>query len=98
MASIEFRIEETTREGYIAWDAIESISGDRFPVNASVPYKAGTFPEITDYLMDRGIDFQVSYLDSGSDSLNDTTWEYVRGNHRVIVRDIPRAIFRIRVG
>ena len=98
MTDFEFKIEETKRNGYIAWDAIEISSGHRFPVNASVPYKAGTFPEITDHLKTLGASFTVAYLDSSRDSLSGTTWEYVRGNDRVIVHDIPRTIIRISSG
>jgi hypothetical protein len=98
MNEYEFRIEETSRNGYIAWDAIETKTGTRFPVNASIPYTAGTFPEITEYLESQGVEFLVSYLDSSRDSLNGTTWSYVRGSNKVTVHDIPRTIFRITIG
>jgi len=98
MSDFEFKIEETTRDGYIAWDAVDIKSKHHFPVNASEPYTAGTFPEITEYLRSQGGDFTVAYLDSDRDSLSGTTWTYLRGNDKVTVYDIPRTIFRLTVG
>lgn len=98
MSEFEFKIVETNRDGFIAWDAVDESTGDRFPVNASEPYTAGTFPEITAYLQQRGIDFTVVYLDSGRDSLSGTTWTYSRGNDKVIIHDIPRTIFKLTLG
>jgi hypothetical protein len=97
MSEFEFNIEEIKRDGYIAWDAVDAKTGDRFPVNASAPYTAGTFPEITEHLKSQGIEFQVAYLDSSKDSLAGTTWSYIRGGNKVTVHDIPRTIFRITV-
>ncbi|MEL1266063.1 hypothetical protein [Pseudoxanthomonas putridarboris] len=98
MSNFEFKIEEVTRDGYIAWDAVDAKAGIRFPVNASAPYTAGTFPEITDYLKSQGADFVVTYLDSSRDSLTGTTWVYTRGSDKVTVHDIPRTIIKITVG
>lgn len=95
MSEFEFKMEEAMRNGYIAWNAIDSRTGDRFQVNASAPYKAGTFPEITEHLRSQGVDFLVAYLDSHKDSLTGTTWSYVRGGNKVTVHDIPRTIFRL---
>ncbi|MRG99212.1 hypothetical protein GIY21_02800 [Xanthomonas sontii] len=97
MSDFEFRIVETKRNGYIAWDAIDAKTGNRFPVNAAEPYTAGTFPEITEYLKSQGAEFAVAYLDSCRDSLSGTTWSYSRGNDKVTVHDIPRTIFSITV-
>lgn len=99
MTVYEFRIEETKRDGYIAWDAIDEVSGDRFPVNEIEPYKAGTFPEITNHLKKKfGVNMEITYSGSLRDSLDGTTWTYNRSNDKVIVKDIPRTIFRIEVG
>jgi hypothetical protein len=98
MSDFEFKVVETKRDDYIAWDAIDAKTGDRFPVNAAEPYTAGTFPEITEYLKSQGVNFTVAYLDSGRDSLSGTTWTYSRGNDKVTVHDIPRTIFRLTVG
>lgn len=98
MSDFEFKVEETKRDGYIAWDAIDANTGNRFPVNASEPYTAGTFPEITEYLRSKGTNFTVAYVDSSRDSLTGTTWTYSRGNNKVTVHDIPRTIFRLIVG
>lgn len=98
MSDFEFKIVETKRDGYIAWDAINVKTGDRFPVNATEPYTAGTFPEITEHLKSQGTDFTVAYLDPGRDSLSGTTWTYSRGNAKVTVHDIPRTLFRLTVG
>lgn len=98
MSNFEFKIEETQRGGYIAWDAIDAKTGNRFPVNATQPYMAGTFPEITEYLKSQGTNFTVTYLDSGRDSLSGTTWTFSRGNDKVTVHDIPRTILRITGG
>jgi len=95
MSSYEFQIEEVKRDGYIAWDAIEITSGHRFPVNASEPYIAGNFPEISVYLGGRGHDLQVTYSELHKDSFNGTTWRYIRGGAEVVVHDIPRTIFSI---
>jgi hypothetical protein len=98
MTTYVYKIKETKRNGYIAWDAIDETSGDSFPVNAREPYKAGTFPEISDHLKDKyGVNFKVSYLNSSLDSLDDTTWTYKRDNGTVVVYDIPRTIFRMEV-
>lgn len=71
MSNFMFRVEEVTRDGFIAWDAVEECSGDRFPLNVNGSYDAGKFPEITDFLTSKyGINFDVSYCDNGSDSLN----------------------------
>lgn len=93
--SYEFQIEEVKRDGYIAWDAIEVASKTRFPVNASEPYAAGSFPEITAYLKEQIVDFQVAYSELHKDSFNGATWRYVRGGTEVVVHDIPRTILRI---
>jgi hypothetical protein len=98
MSDFEFKIVETKRDGYIAWDAIDAKTGYSFPVNAAEPYTAGTFPEITEYLKSQGVNFTVAYLYSGRDSLSGTTWTYSRGNDKVTVHDIPRTIFRLTVG
>ena len=95
MSSYEFQIEEVKRDGYIAWDAVEAVSKVRFPVNASEPHAAGSFPEITAYLSGQGVDFQVVCSEPHNDSFNGATWRYVRGGIEVVVHDIPRTIIRI---
>lgn len=95
MSSYEFQIEEVERDGYIAWDAIDVNSKHRFPVNAGESYVAGSFPEISAYLGEHGVDFQVAYSELNKDSFNGKTWNYVRGDAEVVVHDIPRTIIRI---
>lgn len=98
MSTFEFQIVEVKRDGYIAWDAVDAKTGNRFPVNASEPYTAGTFPEITEYLKSQCTNFNIAYLDSSRDSLTGTTWTYSWGNNKVTVHDIPRTIFRLTIG
>lgn len=102
MESDEFRIEEVNRDGYIAWDAVHTKTGERFPVNTNSPYTAGHFPEITEYLKNIGINFEVKYVMSLRDTFtgpNDgCIWKYTRGDREVRVHDIPRTLSRIGVG
>lgn len=96
MSDFMFRVEEVTRDGFIAWDAVEECSGDRFPLNVDGSYDAGKFPEITDFLLSKyGIKFDVSYCDDGGDSLNNNVWSYHHGADVVVVKDITRTVFRI---
>ena len=96
MTTYKFSVEEVKRDGFIAWDAIEDSTNASFPLNTDGYLVAGTFPEITDYIKRiYGTDIDVSYDAIKSDSLNGSTWTYNRGKDTVIVKDMPRAVFRI---
>lgn len=95
MTTHSFRVEEVIRNGYIAWNAIDESSDDTFPLNEDGYFVAGTFPEITTHLKKKGVNITVAYDENHSDKLRNNTWYYSRGKDQVVVKDIPRTVFRI---
>ncbi len=97
MAIYEFSVKEVKRDGFIAWNAVEDSTAKEFALNNNGKFVVGEFLEISEYL-DRNynLSFNVSYVASLGDSLNENTWTYKRnGNVTVIVKDIPRTVFRL---
>src|SRR6266436_8206639 len=73
----------------------EQQSGDIIPLTET-HYIAGSYPAIESYLKDtHGIETKVSYAAERGDALEGQTWTFARGEHIIIVRDIPRTIFRL---
>ena len=98
MAKYIFKVEEVSRDGYIAWDVIEKASGVRFPVNEEGYFTAGSFPEITGYLKkEYQLEHTIQYINSSIDSFDQpsNTWIFKRQGDTVVVIDIPRTVFRI---
>lgn len=98
MKKFEFHIKEIVCDGYIAWTAVEGSTNKEFPVNIDGYFRAGSFPEISDYLKkEYGINFNVIYIGSGYDSFEQSSniWQFTRGETAVIVKDIPRTVFRV---
>jgi hypothetical protein len=91
-----FEVEEVKREGYIAWDAIEKGTGHRITLRG--PIVAGSYPEIAHHLTqvhDLNLVAGLNYDDRLGDRLVGQTWTFKRGADEVVVKDIPRAIFRL---
>ena len=94
----EFFIKEVSKNGFIAWSAVETSTQQEFPVNVDGYFRAGSFPEISDYLRnEHAIVFNVVYIGSQYDSFeqDSNVWKFTRGDIAVIVKDIPRTIFRL---
>lgn len=77
--------------------AVEKVSRHRFPVHASQPYIAGSFPEITHYLNTLGINFEVMCRNSRHDSFNGKAWAYVHNDIKIVVHDVPLTLLRIGI-
>lgn len=95
MATYTFQVKELERDGHIAWDAVDEDSGASFALNKDGYLVAGTFPEIAEYLKKMGVDVVVAYDEQQKDSLRNGSWTFVRGEHKVVVKDIPRTVFSI---
>lgn len=95
MADLVFTIKEVNRGGMIAWDAIEEGTGHVIELT-SATLIAGTYPEITAHLKAKhSLSVVVAYDANKGDQLVGQTWTYPRGANTIIIRDIPRTIFRL---
>ena len=100
MATLRFQVKEVSRSGYIAWDAVEEGSCKVIPLTEP-KYVAGTYPEIEKHLREQHeIDASIAFAEKKGDKFNSIqggtcTWTYSRGQHTIVVNDIPRTIFRM---
>lgn len=98
MATYEFKVEEVSRDGYIAWDAIEESTGNRIPLNASGKHSTGSYSEIGEYVKDTyGTSVELVYQEGTDDTFDQgkQEWRFVRGTDEIVVKDIPRTVLRI---
>jgi hypothetical protein len=94
MAVYAFQVNEVTRDGFISWDAIEDGSGHRVALGNILV--AGSYPEIdAHFKTDHGLEVTLSYESRLGDKLEGQTWTFPRGENTVVVRDIPRTVFRL---
>lgn len=102
MTNYLFEVSEVKRGGFIAWDVKELSHGNpiAFPVNHQSPYKAGSYPDIEDYLQNTySITCDLNYDSSKGDSFDQAQqkWTFKRPGYTVEVQDIPRTIERLTV-
>ncbi len=98
MAIYEFKVEEVSRDGCIAWDAIEESTGNRIPLNASGKHSTGSYPEIGKYFNDTyGTSVELAYQEGTADTFDQgkQEWRFVRGADEIVVKDIPRTVLRV---
>lgn len=96
MTYYAFAVREVDRNGFIAWDAIEDESGHVIHLHKDGYVTAGSYPEISEHLRAvHGADVDLSYSESFHDKLEGSTWTFLRGEHEIVIRDIPRTIARI---
>jgi hypothetical protein len=95
VAEFVFTVHEVNRNGYIAWDATEGKSGHVIPLNEA-RLTSGTYSDIQAYLKQAlDLDVKIAYDANLGDKLEGQTWTYVRGANTIIIRDIPRTVFRL---
>jgi hypothetical protein len=94
-----FDVEEVNRDGFIAWDAVDVQSGDRVELKGP-NMVVGAYPEIANHLagscnLAPGLVYEPRLGDKFDQSTQ--TWTFKRKGHEVVVKDMPRAIFRLTI-
>lgn len=98
MKTHKFQVEEVTRDGFIAWDAVDLDNQNRVALQSNGKRTVGSYPEITRYLSDTyGITADLTYQEDSSDAFSQALqeWKYVRGDVCVVVNDIVRTVAKI---
>lgn len=96
MAIYIFKVEESSRGGYIAYDAVEPATRKRIQLGPTMV--VGSYPEITDELTNRtGKSTQIQYSPYLGDTFaqDSQTWTYQRNGDTIVIEDMPRTIFRL---
>lgn len=108
MATFEFHVKQipvASSPGQHTWEAIDNGNGYAIPLpSGGTGMYLGSFPEIADYLRQQhGIDADLDYVNP-PDALvidrakNTVIWTFLRAGHTVIVKDMPRLVWRMFVG
>lgn len=96
MATFRYTVEEVSRGGFIAWNAVEQGSGHVIELES--PMVAGAFPEIEAHLIGaHGLKGKLVYAPTLGDTFDQAslTWTFRRGGNDIVVVDIPRTILRV---